>query len=175
SMIFLLSQAFNGFSAYALIMFFMSSLSCFYLVSDAARLHFSPGGGSPAPSVDRLCFLAGFAGGMFMFGRPLLNRHLNEKYHDQQTVSATMTSLLFFDAAFRCLMLVIVGLITVNVIIFTLFMLPFILVGAYAGKTRVDMDLPYMRMLIMTVMGVCGLILFFWNLLPSLWFLFPWI
>ncbi|MFH1403519.1 MAG: TSUP family transporter [Candidatus Altiarchaeota archaeon] len=129
------------------------------------RISKKPVHSKPGKSSLKTIFLAGVSGGMFAFSRPPLFMHLSGKYGDAtEVIDSTSSSFLFYDSLFRCILLAALGFIDLSVLLFSLFMMPFILVGIYAGRTKVELSIIYIRRLISLSLLLFGVIMVLWNI-----------
>jgi hypothetical protein len=175
SMVLLLSMLFTGVRVLSLLVLIVVIPAALYLIRDDVRLLFTgyagvegmEEGGVRTATDKKLCFISGLGGGLLMFNRPTMLMHFSNKYGSGEVLESTASAFLFYDALFRCIMLTVVGLISVNILVFTLLMTPFVLIGLYAGRTRVSMDEVYLRGVVALILSVFGLILLLWNILPT--------
>ncbi|UCB52904.1 MAG: sulfite exporter TauE/SafE family protein [Candidatus Zixiibacteriota bacterium] len=79
-------------------------------------------------------FIGGCTGGMFGLNGPPMVLYLTHRLRERQVFRATLYGIFFVDACYRLILYSANRLITIEVVMFALYLTPFLLIGLFLGS-----------------------------------------
>ncbi|MHB8232188.1 MAG: sulfite exporter TauE/SafE family protein [bacterium] len=108
-----------------------------------------------------LGFLGGLIGSLYGGGGPPIVAYLQMKHHDKRTFRATFQIVAITDSIFRAIIYVSFGLLTIEVLKFSAFLMPSLLIGLFFGNKfhfAINQKTFYYLVMIILSLAAAGLI-----------------